>query len=243
MGNLTRFVMPHNACYFGPTYAKLPGSRSEPNGAVFAPVFMGAMPWYKIPDKIHTCSESEYLGDLGVHTNFSCLAAVDLGVSYGWYRGVTYSVWRGDTDKHCYICNVSGNSSLWNYTDAKGAYSYPKQGTRSNNARQDMLDKYDMNKDGRIDADDLTEQCLATELSKDSKSEDDDDDDDDDDSPSRLPDGSDIGPVEDHNDIVAGSVTYIGKNFNYGYGNWTWSELPSFAQGVRGFVAGMSDAE
>ena len=69
--NLSRFVVPHGATVYGPTYATKLGSRYQPNGAVYAPLFMGAMPWNLVPDRrIASCEGAEMHADLGVMTNF-----------------------------------------------------------------------------------------------------------------------------------------------------------------------------
>ena len=47
--------------------------------------------------------DRSFLADLGVHTNFSCLAAVDLGVSYGWYASHGRK-WRA----HFCLANIAG---------------------------------------------------------------------------------------------------------------------------------------
>jgi hypothetical protein len=77
-----RFVTPHGSMVFGPAYMRKRGSRSEPNGAVFAPLFMPPVPWDQLADRAVACAGD----DLGAHTNYSCLAHVDIGVSYGWYK-------------------------------------------------------------------------------------------------------------------------------------------------------------
>ena len=82
--NMSRFVIPHRATVFGPTYAKAAGSRHEPSGAVFAPVFMPPLPWEQTAGRRVRCAPSQLRADLGVLTNFSCLSAVDLGTNYGW---------------------------------------------------------------------------------------------------------------------------------------------------------------
>lgn len=182
--NLTRFVVPHGATVFGPAYSTKTGSRTEPNGAVYAPLFMGPMPWTTVPNKVVSCQGAEFVQDLGVTTNYSCVATVDLGTSYGWYKGVNYAVWQGDT-KHCHICNITGNSTKWNYTDASGSYSYVKMQMESDRETTRMLSKYDSDGDGRIDEHDLVatmnrEDPPDFEDDNDNDRDDDGDDDDDD---------------------------------------------------------------
>ena len=144
--NMTRFVMPHHATVFGPTIATKADS-PEPTGAVYAALFMYAMQWNQTDDKLVTCQGSEILADLGVHTNFSCLSAVDLGVYYGYYKGTNYAVWRGDTDKHCHICNVSGNVSTWKFSSAKGAISYVWKYAQGEKLRKQFLNEFDVDGD------------------------------------------------------------------------------------------------
>jgi hypothetical protein len=84
----------------------------------------------------------------------SCLSAVDLGVSFGWYPGTTYAVWHGDGDKHCQLCSITGNASDWKYIEQKGAISYTKLVGQSDNTYRQMM-KYDDNGDGMIDEQDL----------------------------------------------------------------------------------------
>ena len=64
--NMTRFVMPHGATVFGPSYATRAGSLVEPNGYVFAPLFMGAVPWNQTAGVAVTSCTGDI--DLGVRT-------------------------------------------------------------------------------------------------------------------------------------------------------------------------------
>ena len=154
--NMSRFVVPHGGTVFAPTYATQAGSRHEPNGAVYAPVFMGPLPWNKTEGKRVECTAGELVADLGVlTTNYTCLSAVDLGTQYGWYRGVNYAAWRGDTDRHCYACRLVGNSSEWTYVDAAGAWSYAYRTAEGTRARAELLAELDSDGDGRIDVLDL----------------------------------------------------------------------------------------
>ena len=78
--NLTRFVMPHGAVVGGPAYLRQAGSRTEPSGTVFAPAFLRPLPW-----DVHNDAAVAWDGDdIGVHTNHTCLSALDLGTTYGW---------------------------------------------------------------------------------------------------------------------------------------------------------------
>ena len=122
--NLSRFVVPHGATVFGPAYAKRAGSRSEPNGAVYAPAFFGPMPFNITAGKVLTgCTGAARVADLGVHTNFSCLAAVDLGIQYGWYKGVDAAVWHGERPPLPHLRHP-GQCLSWQYAAAAGAFGY-----------------------------------------------------------------------------------------------------------------------
>ena len=127
------------------------------DGAVYAPAFFGPMPFNITADKLLTgCVGPAVKFDLDVHaSNFSCLAAVDLGVQYGWYKGINAAVWHGESDKHCMVCNISGNATRWNYTAAVGAFSYVYNVVKGNKERDHLLKKLDANHDGKIDAADL----------------------------------------------------------------------------------------
>jgi hypothetical protein len=83
------------------------------------------------------------------------LKAVDLGTSFNWYPGVTAALWRGDTDKHCLLCKIPGNSTTWNYKDEKGAITFVKDNVEADRIQKEMLDGYDMDNDGRIDEHDF----------------------------------------------------------------------------------------
>ena len=71
----------------GPEFTRKRGSRSKPSGMVYAPMVMGTPPWEALPDRAITCTGAADLGDLGVHTNNTCLSHVDLGSAYHWWRG------------------------------------------------------------------------------------------------------------------------------------------------------------
>ena len=238
--NLSRFVPPHNPIVYGPTYATRVGSRSEPNGNVFAPMFAGLMPWNETADKIITCDDAEQRGDLGLHTNFSCLAAVDLGVSYGWYKDINYAVWRGHSDKHCHICRLAGNASSWKYVDAPGAWSYALRIGEATAGREKMLKQFDADGDGVISASDLRATQDKAPVDKDEEE---------DVAGGGDDDGDPFNPLaklwersRERRDANGGHV-YVIKNFNYGAGNWTWSLLPAHMQtvGIGGFVNDPTD--
>jgi len=243
--NLTRFVVPHGATVFGPTYSMKAGSRTEPDGAVYAPLFMGGMPWDQLDGKVLACDST----DLGKMTNYTCLATVDIGTTYGWYPKVDYAVWRGDQDGHCHVCTVAGNSSFWNYTAAPGAFSYVKLAAADAETER-MLARFDADGDGRIDEADMH----ASMLPRDKPGNDDADDDgrdcdndeecidrdggDDDDDDRGILVGSTLTMASDHaRGRATGNNGWIIKNFNYGSGmNWTWTPLPAHLAGTQAFV-------
>ena len=65
------------------------------------------------------------------------------GRTYGWYPGVNYVGWRGDGDKHCYMCVLPGNASEWQFTEAAGAWSYTYQHAQGERARRRFLKEHD----------------------------------------------------------------------------------------------------
>ena len=83
--------------------------------------------WSSVPDKALTCTENEFKGDLGVKdSSHQCLLAVtDPGVTEA-----NYGVWRGDSGKGCYICDVQdrGDPSTWPLVALKGAVSFIGKG-------------------------------------------------------------------------------------------------------------------
>jgi hypothetical protein len=165
------------------------------------------------------------------HTNYSCLATLDLGTSYGWYPGADFAVWHGDTDSHCHVCDVGGNSSLWNYTDLKGAISYGRIEGVTDRYVQKMLKDFDIDGDGRIDEHDMASmgenaEKLDQELDEDNERDDFGD-------PLSIPKHA----FNYTKATASGSQSFIIKNFNYGQGmNWTWTQLPPFMAGIHGFV-------
>ena len=224
--HMTRFVVPRGGEVGGVTYLKRRGSRTEPAGPVFMVARMVPPPWNGLADKAITCHGEELQADLGPHTNFSCLAAVDLGTSYGWYPGVNYALWRGDGNRHCYICKLAGNSTSWTFADAKGAFSYVSQLA----VRNTDIDRYDIDGDGRIDAHDLR-------ATQNEKPEDDDGDDDGGD------DGGDDGDDgdDDHDEDRGGAANFVFKSLNFGQ-NWTWSQLPASHQRISHFFTDPTDS-
>jgi alpha-D-xyloside xylohydrolase len=91
--------------------------------ASFALNEYSAAKWTTIPDKITSgCSGSEYAGSLGSKDSAAdCLAAVEQSASR-----INYAVWRGDSNKGCFTCDLSdrGDPSTWIYKDMKGASSF-----------------------------------------------------------------------------------------------------------------------
>lgn len=262
--NLSRFVVPHGATVFGPTYSMLPGTQTaEPNGAVYAPLFMGGMPWDTVADKIFACNGTEFVADIGLHTNYSCIATVDIGTTYGWYPGVNYAVWRGDSDKHCHICKIPGNSTNWELKNETGVFSFVKQQAKADRDIKKMMDLLDSDGDGRIDDHDLVASMSKPDNSFAEEDPDDPDDGDDDDGEDYCDSDeecSDIDGGKDEDDstgILIGSTLYMSsdipkstggkewiiKNFNYGQGmNWTWTPIPDHMAGTNAFTTDPTNA-
>jgi len=245
--NMSRFVAPHGASVAGPEFTRKLGSRSEPSGLVYAAMTMGRPPWDTFADKAVVCQGDAFVADLGVHTSYSCLSHVDIGLEYGWYPGVNVAVWQGDGDKHCHICKLAGNSSSWTFQDAKGSIVYAlEQGGRDADAEDDDRDGAGHEEDGDGDDDD-----------EDGEGDEKDDDDDDDDGD--RGDGEDRlvrhfnryvdetrklewnepgirAPTSGLELKSSGNPKYVLKSWNFG-ANWTWIILPEFLQGLGGFRA------
>ena len=217
--NLSRFITPHGSTIFGPTYQTKAGSLSEPNGEVYAPLIMGPLPWDQHMDKVATCQGAEQGMDLGVHTNGSCLSAVDLGVTLGWYPGTNYAVWRGDSDKHCRLCHISDkNSSHWKYTAQKGAISYSKVVAKSQASYEAMME-FDANGDGMLDEHDLKASMINAE---------------------KLDEGEDTNEGDKDGETGA-SLVYVLKNSKFGQGlNFSYVAIPAYVG--SGFLAGPMNA-
>jgi len=247
--NMSRFIVPHGATVFGPAIGRKAGSQHEPNGAVYAPVFMGALPWNKTEGKRVECTGEQLTLDLGALTNYSCLSAVDLGSQFGWYPGVNYAVWRGDTDKHCHLCKLPSPSSEWKYVDAIGAWSYPYRFAEGERARAKLLKKHDFDGDGRIDPHDLR-------AAQDTPLDDDDDDDEEEEEREEAKEvregqkgqeedqegeegederdglgGASLSAMTEPGVSSGGGPQYLLKNLAFGSGwNWTYQELPPHLQ-------------
>ena len=225
--NFSRFVLINSGSVGYPAYGRKEGTRVEPNGQVYAPATMADPPWEIIVGKAVRCEGKSYRGDLGLHTNYSCAAAVDFGVQYGWYKGVNYGVWRGDGSKHCYICELQGNSSEWHYEDDPGAVSFQlKKGFVVKEPEEVNDGWYTHDEADYEDADDEDE---------DDDKDGDDDDDDDDDREWTLEDylGFDNG-------VSDGSAHYLLRSANFGQ-NWTYVRLPVKLQPINGFSVDPTD--
>ena len=237
--NLSRFITPQEGTIFGPAYQSKEGSRHEPDGMIYAPLFMGPMPFEEIGDKMITCEGSEAVADLGAQTNSSCLSQLYLGTLYGWYPGVNYAAWRGDSDGHCLLCKIPGNSSTWNYADRPGVWSYVKQTKQADREAADMMASYDSDGDGQINEHDLVASMVnAEKLPHRNNSN----------RHSSFPDTGDAKAARvarefrgDFSDSVksgsGGSLTYVLRNANYGNGlNYSWTLIPPHMAGLHGFV-------
>jgi len=176
------------------------------------------MPFDELADKAVSCTPSEVKVDLGVTTNYSCLAAFDLGIEYGWYKGTNYGVWRGDGDKRCLVCELAGNASTWTFEDAPGAWSYVLQQSGARERIEKFIREFDADGDGRLDPHDFR----ATQNVE----------------PDDEEDGEEDEREEAARKVSGGGNVYIIKNFAFGAGNWTWSRLPEHLQyiGLQGFT-------
>lgn len=238
--NLTRFITPHGSTVFGPTYTPKRGSIAEPQGDVFAPLIMGPLPWDQHMDQVVVCQASEQGMDLGVHTNASCLSALDLGVNMGWYPGTNAAIWRGNSDKHCQLCHIADkNSSHWQYKPLKGAITYAIQSKKSEASYKSMM-KYDANGDGMIDEHDLRASMLNVEKLHEGKHEH---------KHKRSHEYRYRYEHEDKRDEYAAANdgdafhnVYVLKNSNYFQGlNFTYINTPAYVG--AGFVSGPPDAQ
>merc|ERR1719247_1244020 len=184
---------------------------------------MGRPPWDTFTDKSLVCEGAANRGDLGVHTKYSCLSHVDIGLEYGWYRGVNVAVWRGDTNKHCYLCTLTGNSSSWDFKNTKGAVVYAlPQGYEV----QDKIVEDENNGDfggeyvHTIRTDDEALVRFNKHMEKTRKME----------------MGEDLEPPSSGLDLHStGNPMYTLKSTNFG-ANWTWIMLPQFLQGLHTYA-------
>ena len=210
---------------------------------------MGKPPWDEFADKEIICDAAETQGDLGVHTSYSCLSHVDIGMEYRWFPGVNVAVWRGSTDKHCVLCKLGGNSSSWQMKNSKGDVSYglysdDKVATKVTNDGEGDDKTYDMGEDKGSGDDSGTgdnDDNFAHQLAKQKQLE-------------FNATCSTWNAVEPHlsyagasemtmadlsvdaSDGDGGGDTYVLKSWNFGK-NWTWILMPSFLQGIGGFTA------
>jgi len=155
--NMSRLIIPNGASAAGPTFERKQGSRSEPNGMIYALMSMGTPQFQTLTDKAVTCDGVNGRGDLGVSTSYQCLSMIDIGMVYNWYSGANVAVWRGDTDKHCHLCKLSGSQPSWNMTDTKGAivFAFDKdakvQKPRFNKVKEDNNGEYSYDGKGSDD--------------------------------------------------------------------------------------------
>jgi hypothetical protein len=81
-------------------------------------------------NKSLACSSTETKVDLGVHNkSYECQSHADLGSTNGRnYGGANVALWRGDTDKHCVLCKLSGPQSGWSIKDQPGSVIFALTG-------------------------------------------------------------------------------------------------------------------
>jgi hypothetical protein len=123
-----------------------------------APLFI-TVPWDLHFDQALAASDCQNATDitenLTQHTNYSCLAAIDMGAVYGTHS-VDYATWDGAS---CVTCDVAGNSSDWKWVSKPGTIGYVRRVKESDRSYRAML-KYDMNGDGVVDAGDMAASML-----------------------------------------------------------------------------------
>lgn len=103
---------------------------------------LGAKSWHTVNDKVLNCpggtpAGTGYQGDMGEMSSQSCetlTRAGGAGHGEGWPRPLNFAVFRGDSTKHCYVCNLVGTPSapgnagdwqkLWDETAHDGAVSF-----------------------------------------------------------------------------------------------------------------------
>ena len=130
--NMSRLVIPNGASVTPPVFSRKAGSRSEPSGQVYAMMTMGQPPWTAMENKSLTCSANETQVDLGVHNkSYECQSHADLGSTNGRnvYGGANVALWRGDTDKHCIMCKLTGPQSGWGIKDQPGSVIFALEGS------------------------------------------------------------------------------------------------------------------
>jgi len=225
--NFTRFVPNWGASVGPPTYTSKPGSRSEPDGMIYAIMTMPAPPWDMYVDKEITCAAADYRGDLGPHTSYSCLSHTAIGIQYGWYPGVNVAVWRGDGSGHCYLCQLSGNASSWDFREAQGAQVFVLRQDEAAGADGDVDRDGDREDEEDEDGDGEDEEVMRHFYRHVQKT-------------GWLEWGeeehepaSGLGLAELE---AGGNPKYTLLSWNLG-ANWTWIILPDFLQGLSSFVA------
>jgi len=217
--NMSRLIIPNGASAAGPTFERKQGSRSEPNGMIYALMSMGTPQFQTLTDKAVTCDGVNGRGDLGVSTSYQCLSMIDIGMVYNWYSGANVAVWRGDTDKHCHLCKLSGSQPSWNMTDTKGAivFAFDKdakvQKPRFNKVKEDNNGEYSY--DGKGSDDHRAMYKFNKHVAKEA----------------RLEMGQEEEAPPFSTDLVplGGNPFWLLKSFNFG-ANFTWILLPEFLQ-------------
>jgi photosystem II stability/assembly factor-like uncharacterized protein len=130
--NMSRLVIPNGASVAPPVFTRKAGSRSEPSGEVYAMMTMGQPPWTAMANKSLMCSSTETKMDLGVHAkSYECQSHADLGSTNGRnvYGGANVALWRGNTDKHCILCKLSGPQSGWGIKATPGSVIFALEGS------------------------------------------------------------------------------------------------------------------
>eukprot|EP01047_Picozoa_sp_COSAG01_P011491 COSAG01_NODE_503_length_16167_cov_10.407230_26_plen_454_part_00 len=233
--NMSRLVVPNGASVTPPEFTRKAGSRSVPSGEVYAMMTMGKPPWTAMPDKSLTCTGNESRGDLGVHNHsYECQSHLDFGSVYNWYSGANVAVWRGNTDKHCVLCKLSGDPSTWGIQDAPGSvvFAPDKRGESGGVQRLPDLLKTDRPKEdgdgvyaqaGGQAAERRARHKFEKHVRKAARLE--------------LGDGEPPIPTAGFDlarqGAEGGNPQWLLKSFNYG-GNWTWLPVPEFLQGFGG---------
>jgi hypothetical protein len=256
--NMTRFITPHAGTVFGPSYQTNPKEgRSSANGFVMAPLFI-TVPWDthlgEALDASLACENStDITANLTQHTNYSCLAAVDMGAVYGTQSichgrtcvpSVNYAYWDGTS---CITCAVAGNSSDWKFTPKPGTIGYVRRVKESDRSYRAMM-KYDMNSDGVVDEGDMAASMVKADreleqaqgslemLEARKKTEGDDDDEEEEEEEEKEEEEGafnlEIVDLETKfeqdkaaaiGDSSGGGPVYILKSFNYGGGMSNWT--------------------
>ena len=229
-----------------------------------APLFI-TVPWDLHFDQALAAADCQNATDITAnltqHTNYSCLAAIDMGSVYGTHS-VDYATWDGAS---CVTCDVAGNSSDWKWVSKPGTIGYVRKVKESDRSHRAML-RYDMNGDGVVDAGDMAASMLRADKELEDaegslellearvnangggNDEDDDDDASDDDevvkettaaaaaAGTAAVDMMQTNLDQDTASSGGGSV-YMLKSFNYGSGttNWTYTRMPAHI-GVPGFI-------